>query len=80
MDIVQFPAISGPVILRSNGIGNAIFGQPEITAISNLDKMLGPPTLATPKPMTNCTVDAYLQFPGIVIYFDRETFSGQQPL
>ena len=37
---------------------------------------LGPPTLATPKPTTNCTVDAYLQFPGIVIYFDRETFVG----
>ena len=76
MDIVQSPAISGPVILCGNGIGSAIFGQPETTAISNLEKVLGQPTTATPRPTTNCTVDAYLQFPGIVIYFDRERFVG----
>lgn len=34
--IVQSPAISGPVVLNGNGIGNAIFGQPEATAIANL--------------------------------------------
>ncbi len=76
MDIVQSPVVSGPVILRGNGIGNAIFGQSETTAISNLEKVLGPSTTTAPRPATNCTVDAYLQFPGIVIYFDRKTFVG----
>ncbi len=76
MDIVQSPAISGPVILRGNGIGSAVFGQPETTAISNLEKVLGPPITATPRSTTDCTVDAYLQFPGIVIYFHREKFVG----
>ena len=75
-NIVQSPVVSGPVVLRGNGIGSAVFGQPETTAISKLEKVLGPPTTATPRPTTNCTVDAYLQFPGIVIYFDRKTFVG----
>ena len=62
--------------MRGNGIGNAVFGQPEATAISNLEKVLGSPITATPQPSNNCTVDAYLQFPGIVIYFDRGVLVG----
>lgn len=75
MDIVQSPVISGPVILRGNGIGNAIFGQPETTAISNLEKVLGQPTTATPRPATNCTVDAY-RFLGLTADFDKGLFVG----
>lgn len=73
---VQSPAISGPVVLRGNGIGNAVFGQPEATSIANLSKVLGPPNNATPTPSNNCTVDNFLQFPGIVIYFDHGVFVG----
>lgn len=73
---VQSPAISGPVVLRRNGIGNAVFGQPEATSIANLSKVLGPPNKATPTPSNNCTVDHFLQFAGIVVYFDHGAFVG----
>ncbi len=63
-------------MLRGNGIGDAVFGQPEATAMSNLEKVLGPPSMTAPTPTTSCTVDAYLQYLGMVIYFDRETFVG----
>lgn len=62
--------------MRGNGFGNAVFGQSEAAAITDLEKVLGPPMTAEPTPTTNCTVDAYLQFPGIVIYFDHGTFVG----
>lgn len=75
-DVIQSPVVSGPVILRGNGIGNAVFGQPESAAIANLEKVLGPPTTAEPTISNNCTVDAFLQFPGIATYFDHKKFVG----
>ncbi|TAN25135.1 MAG: hypothetical protein EPN30_05245 [Actinomycetota bacterium] len=74
--IVQSPAISGPAVLNGNGIGNAIFGQPQATAIANLEKVLGPPNTAAPRPTTNCTVDAYLKFLGLTADFDHGRFVG----
>ena len=76
ISIVQSPAISGPVILQGNGIGNALFGQPEATAIANLEKVLGPPNTASPRPTTNCTVDAYIQFLGLTADFNQGRFVG----
>lgn len=73
---VQSPAVSGPVVLRGNGIGGAVFGQQEAAAISNLKKVLGPPTTASPRPSNNCTIDAFLQFPGLVTYFHLGKFVG----
>ncbi len=68
--------VKGPVVLNGSGIGNAHFGQSEATAITALKEVLGQPTSSTTTPSNNCTVDAFLQFPGIVIYFDHGTFAG----
>lgn len=76
ISIIQSPAVSGPVILKGNGIGNALFGQPEATAITNLEKVLGPPNTASPRPTTNCTVDAYIQFLGLTADFNQGRFVG----
>ena len=75
-NIVQSPVVSGPVVLRGNGIGSAVFGQPEATAISNLEKVLGPPTTAEPRATTNCSVDAYIKFLGLTADFDKGLFVG----
>ena len=62
--------------MRGYGIGSAVFGQPEAIAISNLEKVLGPPTTAEPMPTTNCTVDAYIEFLGLIADFDKGLFVG----
>ena len=62
--------------MRGNGIGSALFGQPETTAISNLEKVLGPSTMAEPAPTTDCTVDAYIKFLGLTADFDKGLFVG----
>lgn len=76
ISIVQSPQISGPVILRGNGIGNAAFGQPETTAIANLRKVLGSPTTPAPRRTTNCTVDSYIKFLGLTADFNKGRFVG----
>jgi hypothetical protein len=68
---------AGHFTFRGNGIGGAVFGQPEAVAIAELDKVLGSP--ATPRPVGdagNCTVDAYLTWPTMTAYFFRGRFVG----
>jgi hypothetical protein len=68
---------AGHFTFRGNGIGGAMFGQPQAVAIAELDKILGSPT--TPRPTAdagNCTVDAYLTWPTMTAYFFRGRFAG----
>lgn len=76
-EIIQSPAIAGPVILLGDGLGAARFGQAETAAIAQLEKVLGTPVSTTPAPANgNCTIDSYLQWPSMTVYFDHQEFVG----
>jgi hypothetical protein len=69
--------VAGHLTFRGNGVGGAMFGQPEAVAIADLDKALGSP--ATRRPVGdagNCTVDAFLTWPTMTAYFFRGRFVG----
>ncbi len=68
---------TGAITLLGNGIGTARFGQPEATAIPNLDKALGSPKATRPTQYYgNCSVDAFLEWPKITAYFFHNRFVG----
>ncbi len=68
---------AGHFTFRGNGIGGATFGQPEATAIAELDKVLGSPSARRPVDYAgNCTVDAYLNWPTLTAYFFGGRFVG----
>ena len=68
---------AGHFTFRGDGIGGAMFGQPQAVAIAELDKVLGAPTRPQPAgDAGNCTVDAYLTWPTMTAYFFRGRFVG----
>jgi hypothetical protein len=69
------PAL-GHFVARGNGIGTAYFGQPESAAISSLEQVLGSLADAAPTPANECTIDAFLRWPTMTAYFDRQLFVG----
>jgi hypothetical protein len=65
------------IVLLGDGIGQtARFGQSEAAAVATLDRMFGSPTTAEPVTTNDCNVDADLQLPGMVAYFDHGRFVG----
>jgi hypothetical protein len=65
------------IVLRGNGIGKAVFGQPETTAISDLRALLGAPKTRQPVNLTgNCTVDAGVEWTAMTAYFLHGSFVG----
>lgn len=65
-----------PIVLNADGIGSALFGQPESTAIANLKEVFGAPLTSGPTPSNNCRIDAFLQWSTLTAYFDGQRFVG----
>lgn len=66
-----------PMVLRGNGVGAAVFGQPEAAAIRNLRAVLGPPNSSHPVDLSgNCTIDSGMEWRTMVAYFLHGTFVG----
>ncbi|HEY6471349.1 MAG TPA: hypothetical protein VIY26_00565 [Acidimicrobiales bacterium] len=65
------------IVLRGNGIGKAVFGQSETTAISGLRSVLGAPKTHEPVNLTgNCTVDTGVEWTSMTAYFFHDRFVG----
>jgi hypothetical protein len=65
------------IVLRGNGIGKAVFGQPETTAVADLKSVLGAPKTRAPVNLTgNCTVDAGVEWTSMTAYFFHGRFVG----
>lgn len=75
--IIQATGITGPLVLHGNGFAGIHFGQAESLVIPKLVKVLGSPHTTTPSSATgNCTIDSYLKWPGITVYFYHQVFVG----
>ncbi len=68
-------AAAGHFTFRGNGIGGVTFGQPEVFAIFELSRALGPPVgqLAS---VADCNVESYLTYKTLTAYFFRRRFVG----
>ncbi len=76
-ETVQAPGITGPLVLHGNGFGGIHFGQAESLVIPKLVKLLGSSGATAPASATgNCTIDSYLKWPGITVYFYHQVFVG----
>jgi hypothetical protein len=65
------------IALRANGIGKAVFGQSESTAVAHLRAILGAPKSHQPVNLAgNCTVDAGVEWPSMTAYFLHGSFVG----
>lgn len=65
------------IVLRGNGIGKAVFGQPESAAVAKLQAVLGAPKTHKPVNLTgNCTVDAGVEWSSMTAYFFHGNFVG----
>lgn len=63
--------------VSGNGFADVHFGQSESIVISKLTDILGPTSKLDPVPAPgNCTIDSYLNWPAIIVYFDRNRFVG----
>ncbi len=68
---------SRAIVLRGNGIGKAVFGQPETAAVAKLQAVLGAPKSHRPVDLTgNCTVDAGVEWSSLTAYFFHGNFVG----
>lgn len=71
------PGSAHAIVLRGNGVGQAVFGQSEATAISGLRAVLGAPKPHEPVNLTgNCTVDTGVEWPSMTAYFFHGRFVG----
>jgi hypothetical protein len=76
------PAISGgPVSLLADGVGTALFGEPESRVITVLDRTFGRPTatnyLTNPG---NCGIGAIVRWGEISTFYSQGTFTGYRAL
>jgi hypothetical protein len=71
---------SSPVLL-GDGVGRgARFGQPQATALAELETVLGPPATPAARASFDCDVDAEVRWHGIAAYFDHRRFVGYSTL
>ena len=77
----KVPVPTHAIVLRGNGVGKAVFGQPETTAIADLRAVLGAPKTHQPVNLAgNCTVDAGVEWVSMTAYFLHGTFVGYASL
>jgi hypothetical protein len=76
-DAEKGSVLNHAVVLRGNGIGKAVFGQPEAIAVAGLRAALGAPKSHRPVNLTgNCTVDAGVEWSSMTAYFFHGNFVG----
>lgn len=69
------------IVLGGGGVGDVDFGTAEAPAVARLDRLLGRPTTASPQSQTGgCDIDATMQWPTLIVYFDRGSFVGYSTL
>lgn len=69
------------IVLRANGIGKAVFGQHETTAVDDLKAVLGAPKTRAPVNLAgNCTVDTGVEWSSMTAYFFHGSFVGYATL
>jgi hypothetical protein len=75
LPIVPVVSTGVPIILRGDGSGAAVFGQPATATIGELENLLGQPTGFT-NMVGNCTVDAMVSWSTFDAYFLLGRFVG----
>jgi hypothetical protein len=76
-ETLRSTSTSHVIVLRANGVGKAVFGQPEATAISDLRLVLGSPKKHQPVNLSgNCTVDSGVEWTAMTAYFLHGRFVG----
>ena len=69
-------AATGQALLAPTGVGQARFGEATNRAIAQLERILGRPQTARPRPENSCDVTSNLDWPGFTAFFDHGRFVG----
>ena len=74
-------ASNATVVLRGSGVNGIAFGTIQASAITEIDKLLGPPSSTAPlNQFGGCGIDSTMQWPTLTAYFSRGAFVGYSTL